>query len=775
MRFLTPRRLLKERFPFRLPECVEISELRLGDPDAPEIVVDPINNPAVYSDWQQLSCSETFENELLTSPVTSEWEAMLFERSDVTVEEVELLSKVKPLGKKYTKDANDMPDKPLVSEPVARGAEAECVHGIPHSSCVRCRPPVQRNALEESEEDQFDLLLPLLQPPLVLDLDNLDYFPDTQRPYRFQVDGIRFLLDNKRALLADEMGLGKSIQAIIALRALFKRAEITRAIILCPRSLITDWRRKLKDWAGELQCIAVTGSKRHSSWSMQKHVYICGYESFRSDADDLITEAGFVQALTKTVVILDEAQRIKNQKTDTHQAVMKLEADRRWALTGTPLENDLPDLVSILSYVAPEQIKGDALYYSSSRTAILENVMKRRRKRDVLKDLPAKYRATEKLELTQAQRECYDRLREEGVLELTAYGDKVTVQHVLALITKLKQVCNLEPVSGESCKAARLLELLEDIEAAGEKALVFSQYPVVSLRPLANTLANYGPDIYDGSVSAARRDRILEEFQKRPDKRVLLMSTKTGGLGLTIVEANHVVHLDQWWNPATMDQAEARIDRPGQTKEMFVTTFICADTIEEWIDDKLAAKREKFDSIIDAHSEDDLSDESLSRQVSEDELFEYFGIQNPRSKVRKVESIDTGKVAEMNPDEFEAYVADLYRRLGFECEKTRASRDGGVDIFALKATAASTEFLAIQCKHYPNDVVGVDAARDMFGVINADQTITQGVLVTSGRFSRDCEDFARPRRIVLRDRNWLVQVESTLARRRASDEAGAST
>jgi len=300
------------------------------------------------------------------------------------------------------------------------------------------------------------------------------------------------------------------------------------------------------------------------------------------------------------------------------------------------------------------------------------------------------------------------------------------------------------------CKLEWLLEYLDEICSQGDKAIVFSQYPEKTLRVIEPQMRAYYPHIYSGSLSDSQRDNIVDNFQKQDDSKVLLMSVKSGGLGLTLTRANHVVHFDLWWNPAVAAQAEARAIRIGQRKTVFVTSLYTVGTIEERIEILLKRKSAIFKNVID-----DLSDAKLTNVISEEEFFSLFDLKKDKPKARSAD-ITLESISRLTPQQFEKLIADLYERMGYNARLTPPSRDQGVDVYAKRISESGTEKLAIQCKHYPSGKVGVEFIRSLYGVIQAQPEITRGVLWTSGEFSKECRDFARGKRIELFDGKDLL-------------------
>jgi HJR/Mrr/RecB family endonuclease len=292
------------------------------------------------------------------------------------------------------------------------------------------------------------------------------------------------------------------------------------------------------------------------------------------------------------------------------------------------------------------------------------------------------------------------------------------------------------------------MEQLPEIIEQDGKSLIFSQYPDRTLKFLEPELRQFSPLVYHGMLSDNQRDRIIDEFQNNDDCKALLMSVKAGGLGLTLTRANFVFHFDLWWNPSVAAQAEDRAHRIGQKKPVYVTSIFTVNTIEEKIQLLLKRKRELFASVID-----DLSDTNLSVTLDEEELFGLFNLQKGKAKKSASQKVSAKLLSRLSPLQFENVISTLYEQMGYHVKLTPQTRDKGIDIYAKRISETGSEVLAIQCKHYPNGTVGVEHARALYGVIHAQPSITKGVLITSGSFSRDCKDFVGDKRIELFDVN----------------------
>lgn len=478
----------------------------------------------------------------------------------------------------------------------------------------------------------FYVILPSLYPGSAFNFQGLLAFPADKALFPFQRDGVAFLLGRESALLADEMGLGKSIQAITAVRLLYRARVIQRSLVVCPKSVLTDWSGKFAEWAPELQTTKIQGSAaaRRKLWARLSHVYLVTYDTLKEDVLD--GKGWAATPLTFDLVILDEAQRIKNRSTQTFRAVHRVGGRLRWGLSGTPLENRVEDLTTIFSYLKPGLFRG---YEGGSPLYVKRTILPfilRRTKNAVLKDLPSKTHDKVLLELGAQQRAVYNAAERTGVIALRERGKTVTVTHVMALISQLKQICNIDAASGESCKLEYVEDALQNLDETGEKMVIFSQYPEKTLRLIQPRLQRFQPLLYQGSLTSKQREAVLQRFNEDEAVRVLLISLKAGGLGLTLTAANYVVHFDSWWNPATMAQAEDRTHRIGQTKNVFVASLITQGTVEERIQRILEEKRALFKEVVG-----EISDESLSHLLSERELFGLFGLQPAKAHSKRLD------------------------------------------------------------------------------------------------------------------------------------------
>jgi SNF2 family DNA or RNA helicase len=464
--------------------------------------------------------------------------------------------------------------------------------------------PVKVDGFSLNSPDDLPVRWRLLLPILQVSVDptwskELDFPPDCQ-PYPYQWEGVRALADSDGFLLADDMGTGKTIQALLAARLLFQKGLIKTMLVVAPISVLPQWKREAARWARLLMVDLVRGTPddRKALWLKPGHVKLTAYETLRQDQDWLEQK----QSLKFDLIVLDEAQRIKNPGTATAQAVKRIEATRRWGLTGTPLENRIEEVRAICSYIRPDLLKNATLTPQRVKKLLKPHLL-RRRKEEVLKELPPKEEFEIWLKMGDKQQQAYDEMERERVLELSK-NEVITAQCILTLILELKKICNRDPRSGDSIKGDWLQENLEDIAEAGHKALVFTQFRQPQFGGsewIADELQEFHPMNYAEADSDKLREQFLGEFESNPERKVFIGHPRTAGLGLNqLVAANYVIHFDHWWNPAITNQATARAHRPRQTKKVFVYHLWVEGTIEEMILGKLKTKQALFDETIDS-------------------------------------------------------------------------------------------------------------------------------------------------------------------------------
>lgn len=468
------------------------------------------------------------------------------------------------------------------------------------------------------------------------------------RPY--QARGVGWLQTLARlglgGCLADDMGLGKTVQAIAFLLA--RRAGQPRdgrpALVVCPTSVIGNWERELRRFAPTLPVIRHHGPDRARSpgalAAAPPHaVVVTTYAILRRDLA-LLAEVDWA------AVILDEAQNIKNPAARQAAAARALRATHRFALTGTPIENRLAELWSILEFCVPGLLGPLARFrrrfaipverYRDERAAdelrrLVRPFVLRRVKSDpaVAVDLPPKDEITVVCTLTREQASLYQAAVEEALAAIEGTSGIERRGRVLALLTALKQICNHPahylrepgPFPGRSGKLDRLTEMLEETAAAGDWALVFTQFREMGTRLVRHLRQVLGVEVpfLHGGVDPAAREEMVRRFQEAPAAPpVFVVSLRAGGTGLNLTRATRVFHFDRWWNPAVEDQATDRAHRIGQTQPVQVYRLVTAGTVEEKIDAMLRDKRALADRVVgpDETWITDLSDAELRELVA---------------------------------------------------------------------------------------------------------------------------------------------------------------
>jgi SNF2 family DNA or RNA helicase len=426
------------------------------------------------------------------------------------------------------------------------------------------------------------------------------------------------------ACLADDMGLGKTVQ-LLALEAAERSGHDAAgpSLLLCPMSLVGNWQREAARFAPELTVYAHHGRERLLDAELEDHL---------SDVDLVLTTYGTatrdIEELAKFEwrrVVLDEAQTIKNSLSQAAKAARRLVASHRVALTGTPVENRLSELWSIMEFLNPGMLGTAELFrkryaipverHHDTETAkrlrtITRPYVLRRLKTDpaIIDDLPDKIEMKEYCRLTPEQGSLYESVVADMLDKIENTEGIERRGNVLAAMAKLKQVCNhpalllhdRSAIGRRSGKVMRLEELVEEIVAEGDKVLCFTQYTEFAEMLLPHLAARFGTDIayLHGGTPRKRRDELVTSFQSDGGPPVFLLSLKAGGTGLNLTAANHVVHLDRWWNPAVENQATDRAFRIGQTRNVQVRKFVCTGTLEEHIDQMIEDKKALADLVV---------------------------------------------------------------------------------------------------------------------------------------------------------------------------------
>ena len=500
---------------------------------------------------------------------------------------------------------------------------------------------------EEEEDDVPEIsngtwlsgfLKDLRQPDSIHRMDVPDAVRATLRPsQKTGFEWLNYLTDmGFGACLADDMGLGKTLQTLSFLAGLYQEFPQAKVLLVVPASLLGNWEKEARHFTPELPVQILHGQRAGDLEN----------EFFSRNVFLNITTYGMVLRMTRLAevqfdcLILDEAQAIKNTGTKQTKAVKKLQAARRIALTGTPIENDLTNLWSLFDFLN-KGLLGTAKEFREYSRRIetipggygrLKNMISpfilRRLKSDkrIIRDLPDKVEKTEYISLSARQVVLYRKQVE--VLEQTIDSVSSGIQRrgmVLASITKLKQICNHpDQFLGQEKYAAKdsgkfdvLKTLCETIYNKRERMLLFTQYKEIipALESFLEKIFHTKGLVIHGGVPVKRRQKLVEQFNGEAYVPFMILSLKAGGTGLNLTSANHVIHFDRWWNPAVENQATDRAYRIGQDKKVIVHKFVCAGTIEERIDAMLRDKSELAEQVIGESSGENWITEMTNEEI----------------------------------------------------------------------------------------------------------------------------------------------------------------
>ena len=454
-------------------------------------------------------------------------------------------------------------------------------------------------------------------------------FNGALRPY--QLKGFSWLVFMRRwglgACLADDMGLGKTIQLIaLLLHQQTIQSSSQPTLLICPTSVVGNWQREVEKFAPHLRVLVHHGiaRKRDAEFVAQANAHDLVISSYGL----VLRDEKILSQLEWAQVVLDEAQNIKNPSARQTQAARKLPAAHRIALTGTPVENRLAELWSIMEFLNPGYLGSQKSfrdnfarpierYQDPDATQRLKSLVQpfilRRLKTDprVIQDLPDKLEMKVFCNLTKEQATLYQAVVKDTLQQIEAAEGIQRRGLVLAMLMKLKQVCNHpaqflgdhSALPDRSGKLARLGEMLEEVIAAGDHALVFTQFAEMGELLKAHLQATFGGELsfLHGGTPQKMRDKMVARFQQeRGGPHIFILSLKAGGTGLNLTRANHVFHFDRWWNPAVENQATDRAFRIGQTRNVQVHKFVCIGTMEEKIDALIESKQALAANVLGA-------------------------------------------------------------------------------------------------------------------------------------------------------------------------------
>jgi SNF2 family DNA or RNA helicase len=449
------------------------------------------------------------------------------------------------------------------------------------------------------------------------------------------------------ACLADDMGLGKTIQ-LIALLLHQPRDQGSPSpgptLLVCPTSVVGNWRRELARFAPDLRVLVHHGADRKgdelAAAAGRHDLVISTYALLHRDLAEL-------SGVEWADLVLDEAQNIKNASTSTAQAARRVPARWRAALTGTPVENRLSELWSIFQFLNPGYLgpaedfrkrfagpierAGDAAAAARLKALVAPFILRRLKSdRSIIADLPEKNEMKVFCTLTREQVTLYQAVLGDAMRRIDETEGIGRRGEILGTLTRLKQVCDhpalflhdRSPLGDRSGKLARLIEMLEEVTTVGDRALVFTQYAEMGRMLEEHLESAFGREVLflHGGTPIAERDRMVARFQgDERGPQLFVLSLKAGGTGLNLTRANHVFHFDRWWNPAVENQASDRAFRIGQRRDVGVHKFVCAGTFEEALDGLIERKIALSEAIVGAG-------EAWITELSTEELRDLFAL-----------------------------------------------------------------------------------------------------------------------------------------------------
>ncbi|MCQ2753809.1 MAG: DEAD/DEAH box helicase [bacterium] len=460
------------------------------------------------------------------------------------------------------------------------------------------------------------------------------------RPY--QMTGLKWLWTNISkgfgCCMADDMGLGKTIQVISLILKLKEENKLKNPVlVICPTTLMGNWMKELQMFAPSLSVQTYHGIDRKLNTECE--IILTTYAIMRIDVEEM-------KKHTWGMVIIDEAQNIKNPDTAQTIAIKALKSDIKIAMTGTPVENRLTELWSIFdfinkgylgslkdfqkSYAIPIERFKEKNRASKLKLSVSPFVLRRlKTDKNVISDLPDKMVMNDYCYLEKAQAILYEKTLNEMMTKISGFTGVNRRGNIFKLITALKQICNhpyqflktggsTKELSG---KAEKCVDLVNSIIENGEKTLIFTQYKEMGdiLTRIISEECDTEPSFFHGSLTVSQREELIDDFQNNDDRKVMILSLKAGGTGLNLTSATNVIHYDLWWNPAVEDQATDRTYRIGQDKNVMVHRLITLGTFEEKIDEMLKSKKELADMAV-------YEGEKIITDLSDEEIYEIFSL-----------------------------------------------------------------------------------------------------------------------------------------------------
>jgi SNF2 family DNA or RNA helicase len=435
------------------------------------------------------------------------------------------------------------------------------------------------------------------QNDLIAPMFKKSFFPDNFKIKSYQEEGISWLMEGNGRLLADDMGLGKTAQSLVAATSLIKAAKIKRVLIVCPRSLMQNWADEIQIWAQSFKSYVVSSEANSEKlWKgiiKHGHFFIINYDQMRKISKSILENP-------PDLIICDEAHKLRKKTSMIHKGLKKISpmSQRFWALTGTPIEKNTDDLISLMQLVTPNIFNSSTRKLSplAIKGMVRKNIL-RRLKSDVLNDIGDLTQKTFYLELDDIQQEEYNKIKKKMLL--------TTGEDILKYFNDLRAIC--DEYNNSSIKYSFAMDLLEKIHYKNEKVIIFSYRlkPLESMNKLiADEFGSGSSYIFEGKMDLDDRNNAIKRFKENQNTFVLLCSGKIAGEGLNLTEANNVIFLNEWWNPSSNNQARDRVHRIGQDKTVSIYNLRTKNTVEESLAEILKEKKNITNEVIEAMVKD---------------------------------------------------------------------------------------------------------------------------------------------------------------------------